>query len=305
MTLSEFRNYALNKKQIEYHSFSPNAKFQCADLANDYIEKVWGLKPIIGTDAKDFPDRLTPGMEFVLNTVDYLPEPGEIAIWNNKAGGGYGHIAVVLKKGLQSYFYSLDQNWSKPLFITEEKHTYSNVRGFIRKVQINQEQMSKELEACLAQHKDLITQLEAEKKLKAELQKKYEDQKVDLDETKKERNLFREELKDALEDHTSDLEKIAVLLNVKAEMPAILPAIETCITYEDKAREADKKLVEAQVQYESNLKEAAKIAESLRDQVEALQNRIVELEQQKPEITPQPSKSIWDLIVEFFTRKQV
>jgi len=131
MTLNEYKLYALTKKQIEYHSFNPNAVFQCVDLANDYIVKVWGLKAIIGTDAKDFPERLTPGMEFIKNTVDYLPEAGEVAVWSGKVGGGAGHISVVLKKGLQTTFQSLDQNWSKPLFITDEKHSYTNVRGFL------------------------------------------------------------------------------------------------------------------------------------------------------------------------------
>ncbi len=290
MTLQEFRDYALNKKQIEYHSYSSGAKYQCVDLANDYIEKVWGLKTIIGTDAKDFPERLSPGMEFVKNTVDYLPEAGEIAIWNEKVGGKAGHIAVVLKKGLQTVFYSLDQNWSKPLFITEEKHSYSNVRGFIRKVQSSSGDMPKELEACLAQHKDLITQLEAEKKSKSDLQKKYDDQKVDLDETKKERNLFREELKDEVADHTSDLEKIAVLLNVKAEMPAILPAIETCITYEDKAREADKKLVIATHEYESNLEKMTQTLDNLKKQLEAAELEIARLKEEKPGST-QPTST--------------
>lgn len=133
MTLTDFITYALAKKQIEYHSYDPRAKYQCVDLTNDYITKVWGLEAIIGTDAKDFPERLKPGMEYVPNTTDYLPEAGEVVVWNGKVGGGAGHIAIVLKKGLQTVFYSLDQNWSKPLFITQEKHTYGNVRGFIRK----------------------------------------------------------------------------------------------------------------------------------------------------------------------------
>lgn len=133
MTLQEFKAYALAKKQIEYHSFDPRAKYQCVDLANDYITKVWGLEAIIGTDAKDFPERLKPGMEFVQNTEDYLPEPGEVAVWNGKVGGGAGHISVVTDKGSQLTFKSLDQNWSKPLFITEEIHSYHNVRGFIKK----------------------------------------------------------------------------------------------------------------------------------------------------------------------------
>jgi len=142
MSLNEFRLYALAKKQIEYHSYNPNAKFQCTDLANDYILKVWRLTGIIGTNAKDFPERLSLGMEFIKNAVDYLPEAGELAVWNGQVGGGAGHISVVLKKGLQTTFQSLDQNWSKPLFITQQKHSYTNVRGFIRKLQSTPEPMS-------------------------------------------------------------------------------------------------------------------------------------------------------------------
>jgi len=156
MTLNQFKLYALKVKQIEYHSFNPNAKFQCVDLSNDYIDKVWGLKAIIGTDAKDFPERLTSGMEFIKNTVDYLPEAGEIAVWNGRVGGGAGHISVVLEKGLQATFQSLDQNWSKPLFITQEKHSYTNVRGFIRKKESMP--VTDPLKECLSQHSKLVTE---------------------------------------------------------------------------------------------------------------------------------------------------
>jgi len=156
MSLNEFRLYALKVKQIEYHSFNPRAVFQCTDLANDYIVKVWKLTAIIGTDAKDFPERLAPGMEFIKNTVDYLPEAGEVAVWNGRVGGNAGHISVVLEKGLQTTFQSLDQNWSKPLFITQEKHSYTNVRGFIRKKESMP--VTDPLKECLSQHEKLVTE---------------------------------------------------------------------------------------------------------------------------------------------------
>ena len=156
MTLQEYKLYALAKKQIEFHSYNPNAFFQCVDSVNFYIVKVWGLKAIIGTDAKDFPERLTPGMEFIKNTVDYLPEAGEVAVWSGKVGGSAGHISVVLKKGLQTTFQSLDQNWSKPLFITEEKHSYTNVRGFLRKKESMP--LADPLKECLSQHAKLVAE---------------------------------------------------------------------------------------------------------------------------------------------------
>ena len=156
MTLQEFKLYALAKKQIEYHSFNPRALFQCTDLANDYILKVWRLTGIIGTNAKDFPERLSLGMEFIKNTAGYLPEAGELAVWSGRVGGGAGHISVVLKKGLQTSFQSLDQNWSKPLFITQEKHSYTNVRGFLRKKESMP--VTDPLKECLSQHSKLVTE---------------------------------------------------------------------------------------------------------------------------------------------------
>jgi len=168
MTLQEYKLYALAKKQIEYHSYNPNAVYMCTDLANDYIVKVWGLKAIIGTDAKDFPEKRTQGMEFIKNTVDYLPEAGEVAVWNGRVGGAAGHISVVLEKGLQATFQSLDQNWSKPLFITQEKHSYTNVRGFLRK----KESMpgTDPLKECLAQHIMLVNEAGIQDKKIVELQ---------------------------------------------------------------------------------------------------------------------------------------
>lgn len=134
MTHEEYIDYAISKGKIEYHSYGgPDTYFQCADLANDYIDKVWGLEAIIGTNAKDFPERLKTGMEYVENTPEYLPEPGELAVWNGNVGGGAGHIAIVTKKGTPNLFESLDQNWSITQYITRETHSYKNVRGFVRK----------------------------------------------------------------------------------------------------------------------------------------------------------------------------
>jgi len=180
MTLNQFKLYALAKKQIEYHSFNPNAVFQCTDLANFYIDRVWGLIAIIGTDAKDFPERLAPGMEFIKNTVDYLPEAGEVAVWNGRVGGRAGHISVVLEKGLQATFQSLDQNWSKPLFITQEKHSYTNVRGFLRK----KESMPAvdPLKECLSQHAKLVTEATKKDKAIEGLNKETKELKTSLEE---------------------------------------------------------------------------------------------------------------------------
>ena len=132
-TLEQFIKETLGK-QIEYHSFNPNAKYQCTDLANLYIKDVLGLTPIIGTNAKDFPSKVkSDEFEFIKNTPDLIPQKGWIAIWNGHVGGGAGHIAVVRdNEATVNKFNSVDQNWSKPLYTTLETHNYKNISGFLK-----------------------------------------------------------------------------------------------------------------------------------------------------------------------------
>lgn len=164
MTTQEYKKYALAKKQIEYHSFDPAAIYQCVDLANDFIVKVWELKAIIGTNAKDFPEHLTDGMEFIKNTPELIPQSGWLAVWTGRVGGGAGHIAFTDNRGADlNSFYSTDQNWSKPFFITEEKHSYTNVRGFIRKKESMP--ITDPLKECLAQHTELVNKLTKKDKI--------------------------------------------------------------------------------------------------------------------------------------------
>jgi hypothetical protein len=91
MTLQEYINYA-NGKQIEAGG-SANAKFQCVDLANDYMEKVLGLPKILWTDAKDFIKKGVASGNYDRVTT---PEPGDIAVWQ---WAPYGHIAIYIGNG--------------------------------------------------------------------------------------------------------------------------------------------------------------------------------------------------------------
>jgi len=260
MSLNEFRLYALAKKQIEYHSFNPNAKFQCTDLANDYILKVWKLATIIGTNAKDFPERLSPGMEFIKNAVDYLPEAGELAVWNGQVGGGAGHISVVLKKGLQATFQSLDQNWSKPLFITQEKHSYTNVRGFIRKLQSTPEPMPE----------TNIVELLSYYKVKStdELRTMVDTQLAFLEEARK-RNT---EVESINRDHVTHLEELATKLNTTADYPAILAETIHLLGVEELNKKLDKQLHDEEIKHDKEVNKLIDDISVLRAAVERQQS---------------------------------
>lgn len=131
MTLNEFRDKYLKLGKVEYHSYGNTAYFQCTDLANQYIVEVLGLTPIIGTNASDFLSKAkTDEFKVIKNTPTGVPQAGDVIVWNNKVGGGAGHVAIVLEADVNT-FKSLDQNWSKVERITIETHNYNNVSGWL------------------------------------------------------------------------------------------------------------------------------------------------------------------------------
>lgn len=70
------------------------------------------------------------------NTPNFLPLPGDLAIFHSGYGGGYGHVSIVLSATLNS-FVSLDQNWfgggaNKTEVAQRITHNYDNPMYFIR-----------------------------------------------------------------------------------------------------------------------------------------------------------------------------
>lgn len=140
--LNNFKNKYLGK-QVEFHSFGNGAYNQCVDLVNQYIKEVLNLTPIIGTNAKDFKDKINPDeFEWIVNTPEAVIKAGDIPVWNGRVGGGVGHIAIALEDGDVNKFISLDQNWSQVERVTVESHTYANVTGWLRpkKAQVDDNQ---------------------------------------------------------------------------------------------------------------------------------------------------------------------
>jgi hypothetical protein len=66
------------------------------------------------------------------NTPDFVPQEGDVCVWNKNKGGGYGHIGVVCgPKQSVSTFTCLESNW-KPLKVSVVTHDYNDVLGFFR-----------------------------------------------------------------------------------------------------------------------------------------------------------------------------
>lgn len=134
MIFDEFvKNY--NGKATDYDG---GYGVQCVDLIKLYADKVLGLKFGAFGDAHAYYDNfnniemLKQNFERITNTPEFIPQKGDIMVWNKNRGGGCGHVAICNGVGTTSYFCSYDQNWNGTKAMQLVKHTYSNVYGVIR-----------------------------------------------------------------------------------------------------------------------------------------------------------------------------
>jgi hypothetical protein len=135
MKLSEFINTHVGKK------VDMDGKYggQCVDLFRLYCRDVLELpkQPRGVTGAADFwanyasDPILRAAFDRIANTPSGIPQFGDVVIWNKKAGGGYGHIAVFIE-GNALRFTSLDQNWPTLSGVTKTIHDYVHVSGWLR-----------------------------------------------------------------------------------------------------------------------------------------------------------------------------
>lgn len=111
--------------------YPPAQPYQCYDLVNKFSLDIVGAGRFVGLYASDIINQ--PGTKYrkILNTASFVPQPGDIAVWNRNLGGGAGHTGVCTGEGDTNYFVSLDQNWSRPT-ATYVRHDYNNFIGVLR-----------------------------------------------------------------------------------------------------------------------------------------------------------------------------
>ncbi len=294
LTIDQFISKYLGK-QVEYHSYNPNALYQCTDLANVYIIEVLNLTPIIGTNAKDFPSKIGDEFDFIKNTPDLIPKKGWIAIWNGRVGGGAGHIAVVRDdKATANSFNSIDQNWSKPLFVTLETHNYNSVSGFlVPTIQNNMIEIEKKVFEELVNKsskfdelaklgydspekiKELLENLEKERNNCANWKSEAVEKSSILDQVKKEFNNFIETLASKLTtivDKNEIIGAVDRLLDNESNLQKNVNNLEKAYSLlESEKKEEIKSLRESIEQIKAEYEKALK-------RVETLEKRVVELE---------------------------
>lgn len=133
MNYSEFVA-AYNGKSIDYDGVYGA---QCVDLIKLYLDKVFGITPGSWGNAKYYwidyakHSELVNAFTRISNTASFVPQQGDIMVWDGNKGSGAGHIAICTGEGTTSYFYSYDQNWSGKT-MQREKHDYDDVYGVLR-----------------------------------------------------------------------------------------------------------------------------------------------------------------------------
>jgi len=110
---------------------------QCVDLIVEYCRTNFGWNPQGSGNAEAYRTVKLPNSSWqrFQNTPDFIPQPGDIVIWNPAASNGYcGHIGIITSANI-STFMSVEQNTigsSNGSAAVHKSRTYSNVWGFIR-----------------------------------------------------------------------------------------------------------------------------------------------------------------------------
>lgn len=118
-------------KNWDVDGFPANQPYQCYDLANLYAVEIGGSGRFTGLYAADIIGQAGTKYRRINNSPTFVPQTGDIMVWNKNVGGGAGHVAICTGEGDTNYFVSLDQNWNRPT-ATYVRHDYNHVIGVLR-----------------------------------------------------------------------------------------------------------------------------------------------------------------------------
>lgn len=181
-----------NGKPVRFNG-STNTTPQCTDLAAQYNTEVVGAPNVSdGLGAKQWFANASRNFYIpIVNTPSFVPQRGDIAVWNEKLGNTYGHVAICTGEGNADYFMSMDQNWGGQ-YAHYVKHNYLPIGSvnFLRpKKDVNFDQEAWDAEqARVAAANKLIAEkakIEADRLAKLEAERVAAEQKKLADEQAK------------------------------------------------------------------------------------------------------------------------
>lgn len=106
---------------------------QCMDLYNQFQEDVLNVKVKGASNAKNVWTSFNPNVFIqIKNTLAFVPQAGDVAIWGAVKNNPYGHIAICTGKGNIIYFESFDQNWGGQYCHKVNHNYFNNFLGVLR-----------------------------------------------------------------------------------------------------------------------------------------------------------------------------
>lgn len=222
------------------------------------------------------------------------PGMGFISVFSNKdMAKGVGHIWCNAGEGMGTFYES---NGAKPLTVTKGKtYTYDNVCNFDSYIK---EDNTSDLQAQLDDTKKTLADVTRQRDELDSDSKKKDGVIADLNEKLTEAttasNGFRKQFNDFLS-------QLASKLDTRQETVEILAAIDTCITFEDKATELDIKLALEVKEHQADVESFGKEIAELKTQLASLETKYKELKD--AQTTPIQTGSFWDIIKSILGRK--
>lgn len=119
--------YAQEGKSLDYDG---QYGAQCVDLIKYYYDYFGKASYAKGNGCNYVSNALPDGWIRIKNTADFIPEPGDIAVWGTELSKN-GHVAIIISAGANS-FVSMDQNWPSGSACKRVTHNYNKFWGIIR-----------------------------------------------------------------------------------------------------------------------------------------------------------------------------
>ena len=225
---------------------SDNARFQCVDLANQFIEEVLGLPKILWTNACDFPTKAGNKYEFIKNTLEGVPNREDLVIWNNSVGGGAGHISIFVD-GTAGNFTSFDQNWPTGTPCHLQGHYYTNVLGWMHPLK-GENNMSNYYKGIdLTNIESVKICVDAWKDISDNKYVKKEDYQKLTEDLSREIEAGKVRIKEEKDRYDNFVKKLGETLNCPQDEPRIIESITKAIQSEDKVMGLEKEVEKAKL----------------------------------------------------------
>lgn len=320
MTLSSF----ITKYKGKAVDFDGAYQGQCVDLFRQYVQEVLAFPQPKGVSgAKDFwahyetDPALKNYYDKIANTATFIPNKGDVMIWDKSAGEGFGHIAIVADgKATSTLFTSFDQNWSKVNFCELVSHNYDKpkVLGVLRpKYTEPPEQFDTEFNRVLAyigvKTGDELMKtwdqemgfLKSEREKTKDLGLKNSQLRDELGQVRAEKSQVEKE-SDELWDTIMQHSPTSVKRNDK---PSLVAYLTEATQNEDKLVTLQKTYDEAVRQHKEDLARQAEQISTLSAAVDRLMQENKKLREEAEKLgSGEPTVSFLDMLIRWFTRKK-